>query len=71
MSRPEVDSRDVVQLVVHGAMYPRLADWLEEQGFELQYHETFQDDEPDALKTIMVVPGPALMRLAGAIDDLR
>lgn len=49
---------DPVQLIVHGALFPRLRDWLEAQGFQLADWPAL--DDPDDLKTYMVVPSARL-----------
>lgn len=63
--RPTVEPTEVVQLVVHGALYPRLADWLEADGFVL--HELGDLQGEDDLRTIMVGLGD---RRAGMLKGL-
>ena len=54
-----VEPDDVVEFVVHGALAPRLIDWLNGLGFDV-YDLPDDGRAPDALRSLMVTPGDAL-----------
>ena len=54
--RPQVKPDEVVDFVVHGALAPRLIDWLVSQGMDVH------DFPSDGLRALMVVPSIELMR---------
>lgn len=61
MSRPEVAPDEVVEIVIHGAMYPHLAAWVESRGFVLAEPEPAG---PEAMRTLYIFPGEDLMKAA-------
>ena len=53
---PTVGRDDVVQVVVHGAMFPRLAEWLYAEDYTLM-EMTGGNIDPDDLRTFVIGPG--------------
>lgn len=56
MKAQDVTPGDVVQIVVHGALFPRVVAWLGSQGIEVSAMPGDDDDLP----TFVAVPGRAL-----------
>lgn len=52
-----VDPSETVEFVIHGALAPRVIEWLNGQGFDVI---DFPSENPEALRCLMVTPGKDL-----------